>query len=409
MEEIRATRKKASLTLNVRSLGMWALYAFFYLYSVGNAVGLDIPYEMIFSVAILFAVLIFCKNTRCLEKYKNYYLWQALFIFIMLCSVVYTINSEHWTSQLLVMFKILLKITTVIIICGDFNGVQKLLKGFSALGLAIFMTLLFTGRLYERGRLGTDLLGNANSFAHIVMIMMTGAMYYIFNAERKVLKAVNIGITILDFYLIFLSGGRKFILYAVVFVYVSIVVRANRIKVKNLILATIAVGVLVFAGYRIIMMNDVLYRTIGIRLIGIGSVQGVMGVDDQTRLMQRGIEMFLQRPLFGYGIGGFQQYSANHYGRYVYAHSNYVELLADFGIVGFIIYISRYIKNISIMMKHTKFIDEELKLYLPLMVSIIVLDIFSISFNQTAFIPLFVMLISGYVDSIVQKKVIEGN
>lgn len=390
---------RRTLMVSLQDIGMLVLYAFFYLYSVGNAIGLSIPYEYIFTIAIVIALIMFTKNTECLAKYKGFFLWQGVFIFLMACSALWTINTTHWHAQLLVMFKILLKITTVVIICGDFQGVQKLLAGFSGLGLAIFMTLFATGRLYEGWRLGTDLLGNANSFAHIVTIMMTGAMYYIFASRRRFYKMVNVVIMALDLYLIFLSGGRKFIIYAVVFMFVTIVMNSDRVRIRNVVLATLTIAILVVIGYRFIMTNDVLYRTIGIRLIGLGTEEGAMGVGDQSRLMQRGIEMFLQRPLFGFGIGGFQQYSYDYYGRYIYAHSNYIELLADFGIVGFFIYYSRYFKNLASMFKCYRKLGDEVKLYLPLMLAILVLDIFSISFNQTAFIPFFVMLISGYSDS----------
>jgi len=40
--------------------------------------------------------------------------------------------------------------------------------------------------------------------------------------------------------------------------------------------------------------------------------------------------------------------------------------------------------------------DAELKLFLPLLVSITVLDVFANTFNQTAFVPLLIMFISGY-------------
>lgn len=400
--ENRALVLRISLSDLLRKLGMYTLYVFFYIYSAGNALGISSWYSLTFNIATFIAVLLMLQNLRVLNSYKYYYIWQFAFIFLLLASSLYTINTEHWSAQFMAVVKILMKITVVAIICGNFIGVKKLLAGFSVLGPLIFLTLLATGKLYEGWRLGTDLLGNANSFAHIITIMMTGAMYFAFSAEQKKYRIVNIIFIIIDLYMIFLSGGRKFILYGVVFTYVSLVMRSKRIKIKNIIIATIIVVVLLRIGYQIIMNTPALYSTIGIRLVGIGTT-GAMGVGDQQRLMQRGIEMFKESPIFGKGIGGFQQYSSNVYGSYVYAHSNYIELLADFGLVGFILYYYRYIRSLVRMIRYRNIIDEKYRLFFPLLIAIFVLDIFSISFNQTAFIPLFVMLISSYADSLTQQ------
>jgi hypothetical protein len=51
---------------------------------------------------------------------------------------------------------------------------------------------------------------------------------------------------------------------------------------------------------------------------------------------------------------------------------------------------------------------DEYKLFFPLMVSIIVIDLFAITFNQTAFIPLFLMFISGYTYNLRQQAASEG-
>lgn len=387
----------------LRMLGMLTLYVFFYIYSVGNAIGISGWYNLAFNIATVIAVLLLFQDVRCLTVYKRYYIWQFAFMFLMLASALYTINTAHWSAQFMAVVKILMKVTVVAIICGDFEGIKKLFAGFSVLGGTIFLTLFLTGKLHEGWRLGTDLLGNANSFAHIVTIMMTGAMYYIFSSEKKWHRWMSVFLVALDLYMIFLSGGRKFILYGVVFIYVSIVMRSKRVKIRNIVIATVAIAVLLRVGYQIIMNTPALYSSIGIRLIGIGTT-GAMGVEDQQRLMQRGIEMFKESPLFGKGIGGFQQYSSNVYGTYVYAHSNYIELLADFGLVGFILYYYRYVRSLVRMIKYRNVIDEKFRLFFPLLISVFVLDIFSISFNQTAFIPLFVMLISGYADSLPETR-----
>lgn len=386
-------------------LGMAALGVFFYLYGVGNAVGMARYYPYVFCLVELIALAMLIYDKTFFGRYRQYYAWQFVFILFISFSALYTINTEHALAQIMAVLKILLKVSVVAIICSDFDGIKKLMTIFSCLGGLSFGTLLLTGKLYEGWRLGTELLGNANSFALIITIFMTGAMYCMVSSTNKYIRWMSIVCFALDLYMIFLSGGRKFLLYGIVFLYVSFLIsNSGRIKLRNIVAATALVGVIVYIGYYVILHTPALYNAIGIRLIGLGTQGGALGVSDQNSLMTRGIEMFLKRPFWGWGIGGFQQYSANEFGTYVYAHSNYIELLADFGIFGTMIYYSQYFLCFIKMMEYKSFANpDEQKLFMPLLVAISVIDIFSITFNQTAFIPLFVMLISGYAYELRQR------
>lgn len=394
----------------LQNFGMIILALFFYIYAVGNSFGFGDYYLYLFNFASVIAIFLLCQDISVLLKYKRYYLWQAIFILFVACTSVYTINTEHAFAQIIAILKILFKVSVVSVICSDFDGIKKLMKVFCCLGGVSFITLLSTGKLYEGWRLGTELMGNANSFALIITIFLTGAMYNIFSAETKVFRMISIGCFICDIYMLFLSGGRKFLLYAIVFLYCSFLIsKEGRIKIRNIVMATVVVVALVAIAYHLIMTVDVLYQAIGIRLIGLGSDSGALGVADQSGLMLRGISMFLRRPLLGWGIGGFQQYSYINYGIYIYAHSNYIELLADFGIVGTLLYYSQYLYCLKSMLLYKKYSElDEYKLFFPLMVSIIVIDLFAITFNQTAFIPLFLMFISGYTYNLRQQAASEG-
>lgn len=388
--------------------GMVVLGVFFYLYAVGNAIGMARYYSYVFSLAELFALAMLIYDKTFFDRNKWYYLWQVAFIFFVSFSALYTINTKHALAQIIAVLKILLKVSVVAIICSDFNNIKKMMAIFSFLGGLSFITLFLTDKLYEGWRLGTELVGNANSFALIITVFMTGAMYCMTSSTNKYIRLMSIVCFGLDLYMIFLSGGRKFLLFGITFLYVTFLINNNgKIKFRNIILATVLIGILVCIGYYVILNIPVLYNAIGIRLIGMGTQEGALGVSDQSSLMTRGIEMFLKRPLFGWGIGGFQQYSANEFGTYVYAHSNYIELLADFGIIGTMLYYSQYISCFKIMMKYRSFANlDELKLFMPLLVSICVIELFSITFNQTAFIPLFVMLVSGYTYEL-RKRIIK--
>jgi len=381
----------------LRKIGMWFLYLFFYASAIGNASILGKYYLAFIYGAIGIAMIILFLDPSCLDFYREYFVWQICFITLQALSVLYTINVSDGFSIFSSMVKILSKITAIAIICKNFEGIKQLLKGFALLGGACFLKLLFTGHLFEEWRLGTDLLGNSNSFAMIVTVFVVGAIYWSFNYHQKLGRLFYILMACVDMLMILLSGGRKFIIFSITLVFFMFIYSNNGVKVRRVIVAVFCIIVLLIVGFNLIMKVEVLYRTIGIRLTGIGTSEGAMGVKEQQDIMKRGIEMFIQKPFLGWGVGGFQQYYFYNYGTYFYAHSNYVELLADFGIVGFIVYYFQYLYCLAVMLKNRRIGYEEQKLYIPLLISIFAIDVFSVSFNQTIFIPMFIMWTSGFV------------
>ena len=64
-----------------------------------------------------------------------------------------------------------------------------------------------------------------------------------------------------------------------------------------------------------------------------GEGEGEASAEIRRDMIVKALEMFIQKPIFGWGIEGF----AAHSGFGVYSHNNYTETLVSFGIVGFIL------------------------------------------------------------------------
>lgn len=388
--------KEGKLSI-LQYLGFAVLSLFFYMYTLGSLYGQGDAYLSIFYVAIAIAVVIFIKDNKLLSQYRKYYLWQSIFIAFIAFSALYTTDPDP-SAHILVMFKILLKVTTVAIICKNFDGVRFLMLCLTIVGVAVFITLYLRGLLNISERLGYDIMGNANSFGLMASVFFTGAMFSVFDTKSKLLKSCLLLAVLLDLLLIILTGGRKFLLYAVLFVFLSLLVK-GRVRVTRLALVTIVMGVVVYISAYFIMHNDYLYDAIGYRFDGLFG-EGAEGVDDQSEIMLRGLELFSQKPIFGWGVNAFK-YSG---GFGFYAHSNYIELLADFGLVGTVIYYSNLLWCAVVMWRSRRRRNEEYTFYFPLLISIFVLEVFSITFNQTAYVPLFIMLISGYCNRLNKER-----
>ena len=393
------------ITKVLRSLGMAVLAVFFFAYGIGNALDIGKYYLIFLYIAIVLAGLIALIDISCLKRYRHYFIWMGVFILFQACTLLYTTNVSQGLGWLRNSLIIVLKITTVAIICGDESGFKMLFKIFAWLGGVEFLALRITGALYEEWRLGEQLLGNANSFASIIMVYSLGSMICFFDEDHPRYKLVYAILFVLDVYMNLLSGGRKFLLFQIVFIFLNYTLRGGKGHTRNLIIGTIITTGIVYVAYRLVMTIPVLYNHIGIRLIGLGSEEGAMGVNGQSELMRRGIEFFRQSPLVGNGIASYVRYNGDYYGRYGYAHSNYVELLADYGIIGTALYYAMHIHcTIQLIRKRN---DQQRVVCLSLLAGIAMLDIFAITFNQTAFIPLLIMYIAGIVDKDIVDTVSE--
>lgn len=103
--------------------------------------------------------------------------------------------------------------------------------------------------------------------------------------------------------------------------------------------------VLLLVVFSLITKIPSLYNIIGKRLIDFldNVFKGTTVISRSTLIRQElievAIERFLKRPLVGWGIGNFSYLNVYQ----TYAHSNLVELLADTGIIGAILFYANYI------------------------------------------------------------------
>ena len=137
-------------------------------------------------------------------------------------------------------------------------------------------------------------------------------------------------------YYVFQTGSRKTLLTAVILCvgWVMWVVPGRLTAASFLVRVMLAILLVIIGavGFGYVMRDTV----VGARLwelvdSGGGSVIGGMQEDVRYQLVQRGLNLFWQHPLCGVG---FMQYII-HVG--LFAHADYIEVLADTGLIGFVL------------------------------------------------------------------------
>jgi O-antigen ligase len=151
-----------------------------------------------------------------------------------------------------------------------------------------------------------------------------------------------------------------------------------------------------------------LYSKIGIRLeqtFMTNSTSGIHGDSVRESMILYGWDSFLQRPIFGWGHASFKFLFGNFFGRYVYSHNNYIELLTNLGLIGFVYYYGFYIYIIKKIVKvpSINMKSKNLKhFFIAFFISLFFLEMGIISYYSQVFIQVFIAISVKFIS--IQKK-----
>lgn len=315
------------------------LYFLFYTTRKVNAVA------VIFGV-LCTAMLIFGKLQRSkLEPSMNTAWYFIFFVFAEL--------SFIWAYAPASSVQVYLRVMTLITIFG-FGMVQYIssAKDFHrlttifliAIGIIAVIELLATPvEEWTNGFFGGKVGGNnTNLFGFLCMISAILSFYKGYYLKKRYWYAP----TLLFLFCCVLSSSRKALILSVAGILLLI---AFAFKRKNHIKHLILTILLTLFALVLIIEDKVLYDIIGFRIValfdfyqnGTGNYsisQGSLGI--RAYFIDFAKELFRQKPILGNGFANFSVIVGDkgETGTGVYAHNNYWEILADLGIVGFILY-----------------------------------------------------------------------
>jgi O-antigen ligase len=290
-----------------------------------------------------------------LTRYDYFSIKYFLLMFIMLVNTLVifaSINSEE-------LIEIFINTTSV-----------------ASVGIAIFVIINEWDQLFLGGiRIGETGSGNVNTLAIYMGILSVVCLFKLmFEKEVKYLLPYFSSVLI-----ILLSGSKKGLIYVLLGIIIFSVLK-NRIKIYKYI----PVVVFVFCIFTVVMNMEYFYNIIGFRIVDFISTLGfnVEGAHSSHSTMLRllmnrlGYRAFLENPIFGGGWFYFSKFS----GLGTYSHNNYLEILVTYGIVGFLLYYSMYIKVCINLYKSIR-VDDHSKLLLTIIILNLITDVASVSFS----------------------------
>lgn len=270
---------------------------------------------------------------------KSSLLVPAFCIFALIGTIAYSHEYRSWFSLVLLSLSFFIfvyafkaiknKYTIIIVVAVAFFL-------FSLYFIVHYRKQILDFRSYTNSsfRLG-DFFDNPNGVSAYAVVGVSTPLYLVLFWDKKI-KYVFI-IPMLTMLLVGLTtGSRTFLL--IVFLMVVVFLFFKFKKHKFIYLGVIA-GIVIIG---IILLNLPFLSTLKDRLIQ--AIQSIFGtaskVDtstlERTVMIDYGFYLGSKRLFFGYGVDGFSLIS----GIGTYAHSNFAEVLCDFGLIGFLIFYS---------------------------------------------------------------------
>src|SRR5699024_424907 len=312
--------------------------------------------------------------------YISFIVWWYVFILVSLFSIAYSVSTMDSIGRFWSILFSLLFLGSLSQYVKSEESVKRLLNYYTIGGLLFILINLITNISFI---ISADLvnLKFGMEFSYISIQTMCIVIWKFIYSQKY--RSYYFLLILFLISMILISGNKKSIILPIVFLALIILIR-NRKDFGRLLLSIfmlLSTSILLFY---VIMNNDILYSVLGQRIEGLlNFFTGFGTVDKSTTtrmgLIDKAIEVFFNNPLTGVGLDGFKK--LNIYD--VYAHNNFLELLAGLGLLGFIAYYWIYVYLLVNLFRFCKNKSNSVAILLfSLVLTLLVNDFGSISYYR---------------------------
>ncbi len=286
---------------------------------------------------------------------RNYIFWEMTFVLLGISSLLWAPNNDTIISCAVSILQVTMCGMTLILYCDSRGKWHKAINFIIVAALILIVRLLVAVPMSAWGngeRVGQYLgTGNSGGYGNtgLTYVLSIGAIFVLhkgIDGKNNLYSILFVIITVFSF----LSGSKKaMVLFAITVFMTSIL---NSKNLLNLLKSLIISAIVILLGWYLLTNNAILYNSIGIRFEYF--INFFIGKDTDASTLTRvdyiysSLEIFKEYPILGVGLDGFRYFNS----RLCWAENNFLEILADLGIIGIIVY---YSFPISIMLKSLKY------------------------------------------------------
>ena len=305
---------------------------------------------ILISISIYEALFLLRKNSRFPVTYFTCGYFMLIVYGFVSCYYTKDTTSTYSILIQIIPYYIFIFMVSWCILLEKFSMYEKIesyLKVFlyGTLSVAIYTVIVDLKDFNIYTKVGMKVFGGQQTMFTYYLIISVCIGIFLFTSEKDNMRRYWYLIAVIVLYGIGLfTSVRKAIIIPIVFCIAYIFIESfnyKKIFKGMLIIFLLFISLLVL--YNILMKNEHFAITVGSRLRTF--VIGIMGgevtensFNTREALRNTSWKCFKENPLFGYGFGAFRDYSDINTGIRLYAHNNFLELLASCGIFGFSIY-----------------------------------------------------------------------
>lgn len=334
--------------------------------------------------------LLICMSCCCLTILRNRYFkynWLIISLFIfgvcLAISALYSPASSSLKNMYLYRyFTSVILIWMIINIVETKQDIRIVLHGYilSGIILALYMYAYYGIRtlLVYGERLGGE-LGNQNSIGiTCASAIIFSIIYLSYNHDRT--RWLYLLPIVICLPACLFTGSRKSILLIALCILIYFLSQNREKGQTQRVLFLVLFLIVIWYTIVNIPAFSVIYERFDslLSLFGRNNMQLDTGSENRVRYITEGWKAFLESPMWGNGFC----YSYYKWG--VYSHNNYVELLMNNGLIGFLLYYSIHLRLIFHAYKINKHVknsrDIYSKIYIVIMTIILFMDIGSVNY-----------------------------
>ncbi|MBT2572023.1 O-antigen ligase family protein [Planococcus sp. ISL-110] len=295
---------------------------------------------------ILFSIttmtLIFKEN----RLYVHEYIWFALlFLGYSTLSVLWAIDPSLGFAKVKTLIQLVFLYFLVYHTFYKTKNIIVFLRILLIAGLILSIyTLFYYGPQYiinamlTGSRLGGD-FSQENVFG-INLAITTILCFFFYSFKNSKMAGL---IFVLPLVLAMSSGSRKALLVIIIGIILILFFKNGWKKVYKVAISLSLFFIAIYYAIKLPIFSSIYNRTEGLLAVLNGSSGKEASAVYRQMLIEQGIIWFKESPIWGYGLANFRTLNINSFGVNSYAHNNFVELLVNGGLIGFIIFYFMYV------------------------------------------------------------------
>lgn len=397
MDRCDAMINTLSISKN-KFIDYWTIFSLSFFYAVGalwsgSVFSSDVTrYLWIVSmILILLAIILKQNGSFPFPKKINFYQFCILFFAgFSLLSRLWASNASRAFSRAIFVTEIVISMVFISILFKLNGCIRILLKSIEIGGYFAVMFLIYSNGIsnmisfFRRGSRLTYTGVNSNTIGIIAAFSFVISIYFIATEGIHLVELFSIP----SAFIVILSVSKK--AYAISFFGIGFYFLVNSVKSKNLIkniinisLTTIVIAVFFYFVLQLPVMDRFKTRLSSMVagfVNGVNSKETDISTYERILLQQAGIEIIKDHPILGVGLDNARLFNSFD----AYLHNNYLEIFADLGIIGLIIYYLPFIFFTSRFIKYREFAQSEYSICLSLLLIFLVMDLGRVSYYNVS-------------------------